>query len=199
MSSRFDNRDIDTFKKDIKFGTLLEKFFFEEWLKICKDLIHEYKNNGCDNNGEFIAKGNTSGADYKITGTLLFKDNNQEVKDHPLEVKWVPTAGKFTLKENDLKAYIREGASILFIYNSFNCGTDLRKPKNYNFEEHIKLLKSKRCQFKYGIMWKDKVKEFYEDKKQNNLFQPIWYMGGKSGVILKQSEFDNWFESNKWE
>ena len=198
MSNRFDNRTVSTFKKDIKFSTMLEKFFFTEWLKICKDKIWDYGDNGCGNDGEFIAKGNTSGADYKVTGTLFFPDGEQEVEDHPIEIKWVPTAGKFTLKEHDLKAYIREEASILFIYNSVRDNTDLRKPKNYDFDSHIKLLKSKSHQFKYGIMWKDMVKKLYEYGKENSLFRPINYMGGKSCIVLPQKEFRYWFESRDW-
>ena len=32
--------------------------------------IESWDNNGCGNNGEFIASGNTAGADYNITGVL---------------------------------------------------------------------------------------------------------------------------------
>jgi hypothetical protein len=119
-------------------------------------------------------------------------------KDHPLEIKWVPTAGKFTLKENDLKAYIREGASILFIYNSVRCGTDMRKPKDYDLEKHVRLIESKADQIKWGIMWSQKVKDFYSHAKENNLIQPIYYMGGKQGVVLKQEDFDKWFTQENW-
>lgn len=198
MSRRFDNRSVSTFKKDIKFGTMLEKWFFEEWLQVTKDMIWHWEDNGCDNNGEFIPRGNTSGADYRVTGTLFVKPEEQEVEKHPLEMKWVPTAGKFTLKEHDLKGYIREGASILFIYNSVRGGVDLRKPKNYDFDSHIKLLKSKSQQFRFGIMWKDMVKKLYEHAKEACLFQPIPYMGNKSGIILPEKEFSNWFISSPW-
>lgn len=198
MSNRFDNRTVNTFKKDIKFGTMLEKWLWEEWLKVTTDEIWHWENNGCDNDGEFIAQGNTSGADYMVSGTLFVKPEDQEVTKHPLEIKWVPTAGKFTLKEHDLRAYIREGASILFIYNSVRDNTDLRKPKNYDFDSHIKLLKSKSHQFKYGILWKDMVRKLYEHGKENNLFRPISYMGGKSCIILPQKEFRYWFESRDW-
>ena len=75
------------------------------------------------------------GADYMVSGTLLVKPYTQEVTNHPLEIKWVPTAGKFTLKENDLKSYVRERASILFIYNTGSA--KLKKPSDYNLEKHI--------------------------------------------------------------
>jgi|TARA_R110000751_G_scaffold60557_1_gene126330 hypothetical protein len=200
MSNRFDNRSVSTFKKDIYFATKLEKYFFNKWLEVISVSdyvsVSSWGDNGCGNDGEFIASGNTSGADYKISGTL--KDPHSELVDEPLEIKWVPTSGKFTLKENDLKAYMREDASILFIYNSVRCGTDMRKPKDYDFERHIQLVESKSQQIKWGIMWSSKVKEFYNHATENNLFRPINYMGGKSGVVLKQQDFPKWFREQDW-
>jgi hypothetical protein len=194
---------VSTFKKDIYFSTKLEKYFFNKWLEITKSSdkisISSWDDNGCGNDGEFIPKGNTAGADYKITGTIS-NDNGLDaaVEDEPLEIKWVPTAGKFTLKENDLKSYIREGASILFIYNSVRCGTDMRKPKDYDFDRHIKLVESKSQQIKWGIMWSPKVEQLYNHAKENNLFRSINYMGGKSGIVLKQSDFPQWFQEEDW-
>jgi len=205
MSTRFDNRSVSTFKKDIYFATKLEKYFFNKWLDVVKNTnsikVSSWGDNGCGNDGEFIAKGNTAGADYKVTGSFsspLIYPDTVSFEDHPLEVKWVPTAGKFTLKEGDLKAYMREDASILFIYNSVRCGTDMRKPKDYDFERHIQLVESKSQQIKWGIMWSSKVKEFHDHAKENNLFRPINYMGGKSGVVLTQSEFPLWFNEEDW-
>lgn len=200
MSNRFDNRTVATFKKDIYFATKLEKYFFNEWLNRCKPWIQisEHSDNGCGNDGEFIEKGNTAGADYRISGLLTTEDEACAIIDTPLEIKWVPTAGKFTLKENDLKAYIKEKASILFIYNAVSCGTNLRKPKDYDLEKHIKLVESKSQQIRWGIMWDNTVRKFYDDAKKNNLFKPIHYMGGKSGVVLKQKDFPKWFKEHNW-
>ena len=161
--------------------------------------ISKWSDNGCGNDGEFIAKGNTAGADYKISGSIKGEGLDAELKDEPLEIKWVPTAGKFTLKENDLRAYVTEQASILFIYNSVRCGTNLRKPRDYDFDRHIKLVESKSQQIKWGIMWSPKVKELYDTTKKAAGFRPISYMGGKYGVVLKQQDFDNWFVSYDWE
>lgn len=204
MSTRFDNRSVSTFKKDIYFATKLEKYFFTEWLDrvesgSCGLDVTEWSDNGCGNDGEFIAKGNTAGADYKISGSIKGEGLDAKLTDEPLEIKWVPMAGKFTLKENDLKAYVREQASILFIYNSVRCGTDLRKPRDYDFDRHIKLVESKSQQIKWGIMWSPKVKQLYENTKKAGGFRPISYMGGKQGVVLKQQDFSKWFVSYDWE
>ena len=202
MSNRFDNRSVSRFKKDIYFSTMMEKYFFEKWRGVVKEtqgmVIDDWDNNGCDNNGEFIAKGNTSGADYKISASFEDDFNTIVLVDHPLEIKWVPTAGKFTLKEGDLKAYVKEGASILFIYNSLNCGTNMRKPKDYDLDKYQQLVESKSQQIRWGVMWSDMVYKFYNNAKENNLFRPISYMGGKSGVVLKSSDFGKWFTEHNW-
>ena len=205
MSTRFDNRDKSTFKKDIKFATTIERYFFTGWVDRVSAhpaiSIESWDNNGCGNDGEFIASGNTAGADYNITGNVLYADskNRVDLYRHPLEVKWVPTAGKFTLKENDLRSYVKEGASILFIYNCRRGGANLRKPKgSYDVDKHIKLLESNSHQFKWGIMWKDKVKELYNYAKGKTLFKPIHYMGGKYGVVLDQKDFSEWFKEEDW-
>ena len=202
MSNRFDNRSVSRFKKDIYFSTMMEKYFFDKWRGIVKEtqgmVIDDWDNNGCGNDGEFIAKGNTAGADYKISASFEDDFNTIVLVDHPLEIKWVPTAGKFTLKEGDLKAYVKEGASILFIYNSVNCGTNMRKPKDYDLDKYQKLVESKSQQIRWGVMWSDMVEEFYNDAKENNLFRPINYMGGKSGVVLKSSDFGKWFTEHVW-
>jgi hypothetical protein len=200
MNTRFDNRSKETFKKDIYFSTKLEKYFFDKWVNICQQRgdiqLQNPRDNGCGNDGEFIAKGNTAGADYMVD--IQCPPKRSMRKDHPLEIKWVPTAGKFTLKINDLKAYIREGASILFIYNSVDCGTNLRKPKDYNVERHIRLIESRASQIRWGVMWHDKVKAFLEYAEENNLIKPIYYMGNKLGVVLQQEDFNQWFTVEDW-
>ena len=185
MGSRFDNRSVSTFKKDIKFGTMLEKYFFEKWLEIAKtcDPKIQWEDNGCGNDGEFIAKGNTAGADYKVNNV-------------PLEIKWVPTAGKFTLKENDLKAYIREGADILFIYNTGSA--NLRKPKDYDLTKHIRAIEHNNSDIRWGIMQSSDVKKLFDYAKENDLFRPINYMGGKSAIVLKSKDFDKYFMEREW-
>jgi len=193
MNSRFDSRTKETFKKDIKFGTRMESYWWNRWLNDAlvklNTKISDPRDNGCGNDGEFIESGNTAGADFMAS--IAYED--REETDLPIELKFVPTAGKFTLKQNDLKAYIREGAAILFVYNAVACGTDLRKPKDHNFERHIALIESKMDQFKWGLMWPDAVDRLYEDALAKDKFQPIRYMGNKMGIVLPSSEFDLWF------
>ena len=68
---RFDYRSKDTFKKDIKFGTMLEKYFFDKWIDVAQSQgisLTEWSNNGCDNDGEYIETGRaTAGADYMVS------------------------------------------------------------------------------------------------------------------------------------
>lgn len=193
---RFDNRSKETFKKDIKFSTMLEVYLFNEWIDRVTNtsdyILESYDNNGVDNNGEFIDSGqSTLGADFIVT--MSKGKNNYE--NLPLEMKWVPTAGKFTLKKNDLKAYRKENAAILFIYNTVNCGLDLRKPKDYDLENHIKKIESKEKHIKWGIMFPEIVEKILN---LTDRFRPIQYMGMKQGIQIKSSEFNNFFEQYDW-
>lgn len=194
---RFDRRSEETFKKDIKFSTMLEKHLFDEWVNrvhiTSKYVLKSYEDNGVNNDGEFVPSGkSTIGADFIVT----ISKGKKTYKNLPLEFKWVPTAGKFTLKKNDLKAYKQEKAAILFIYNTVNCGIDLRKPKDYNLNNHIERIKNKFKDIKWSIMFPEKVSQILEFTDR---FRPISYMGGKIGIVLKNNEFSEFFEEHNWE
>lgn len=199
MSNRFDNRSIDEFKKQIKFSTLLESYFFNGWIEACKNNKEvspsNPRNNGVDNSGEFIESGNTAGADYLVD----LQYGNADMKDLPLEVKWVPSYGKLTLKENDLKAYIRESAGILFIYSSEKINIDMRLPKNnYDFDGHIKKIESIQDKLRCGIMFPENVRNILDKFRASGRIKPIYYMGNKPGIVLQQSEFSDWFKEEPW-
>ena len=199
MSNRFDNRSIDEFKKQIKFSTLLESYFFNGWIEACKNNKEvtplNPRNNGVDNSGEFIESGNTAGADYLVD----LQYGNTNMKDLPLEVKWVPSYGKLTLKENDLKAYIRESAGILFIYSSEKINIDMRLPKNnYDFDGHIKKIESIQDKLRWGIMFPENVRNILDKFRASGRIKPIYYMGNKPGIVLQQSEFSDWFKEEPW-
>lgn len=198
MSNRFDNRTVDRFKEQIKFSTMLEGYFFNRWLEVCNNLDYIFpenpRDNGIDNSGEFIEQGKTSGADYMVD----LEYNNMHYKDMPLEVKWVPTHGKLTLKAGDLKAYIKESAAILFIYNSKRLDIDLRMPKDFNFNNHVEKLKSIEHQFKWAIMMPENVENLLKTFTTQGRIKPIYYMGNKPGLVLTQPEFGIWFTEEPW-
>lgn len=194
---RFDNRSKDRFKKDIAFSTALEAYLFTEWINraICTDgvIVESWDDNGCGNDGGFIQSGaSTFGADFIVS---MFY-NGKHYENLPLEFKWVPTAGKFTLKKNDLKAYAKENAAILFVYNSRNCGMDMRKPKDYDLEKHIDKIEKKSDDIKWGIMFPETVKQILD---LTDRFHPIQYMGGKVGIVIQSNEFDKFFDQHDWE
>ena len=194
---RFDHRSKETFKKDIKFSTMLEGYFFNEWINraaaTSSVILESWGDNGVANDGEFIESGNpTMGADFIVS---MFYDN-KHYEDLPLEMKWVPSAGKFTLKKNDLRAYQKENAAILFVYNSRNCGLDMRKPKDYNFSEHVSKIESKSKDIRWGIMFPEIVDEILGLTER---FKKIYYMGGKEGIVIQSNEFDKFFKQHNWE
>ncbi len=194
MSNRFDNRSKGTFMKDVKFGTAMETYFFNKWLDVARSqgfAVHNYSNNGVDNNGEYIEEGvNTAGADYKVHMT---KDNIT-VANLPLEVKWVPTSGKLTLKKNDLKSYQREKAAILFILNMG--GARLKKPHDYDINKHIQRIENASRDIYWGIMMPDKVTKILS---MEDRFGPISYMGGKMGIIIEEFEYPSFMNIRRFE
>lgn len=198
--NRLDHRSLSTFKQDIMFGTQLEKYFFTNWLKVVESQgimkVTEYSDNGCDNDGHYIAHGNTAGADYRISGYTI--NTHLNIDNEPLEVKWVPTAGKLTLKLDDVRAYIQESASILFIYNTVKDEVDLKKPKDYNLDTHIQKITSKAKDIKWGILWSQNLIRLYRHVLDNKLAKPISYMGGKQGFVLKQKDFGKWWNEYDW-
>lgn len=193
---RFDNRSKDTFKKDIAFATRLEGYFFNEWIDRASNtsnvILESWGDNGCGNDGGFIQSGaSTFGADFIVS--MFYRGKHYE--NLPLEFKWVPTAGKFTLKQNDLKAYAKEKAAILFVYNTKNCGIDMRKPKDYDLDIHIKRIERKSKDIKWGIMFPDMVNHLLG---LTNRFKPIPFMGNKIGIMIQSNEFPKLFDEHQW-
>ena len=96
-------------------------------------------------------------------------------------------------KRADLKAYAKENASILFIYNTGKA--NLRKPKDYNLDTHIQRIESNAKDIRWGMMWRDSVKKFYRECKRGQVFKPISYMGNKSGVVIESKTLNGILES----
>lgn len=197
MNRRFDSRDENTFRKDIYFSTMLEKYWWNKWLDHTShrdDIsVENPRDNGCGNDGEFIPSGVTAGADYMADLNYL----GETVKDCPIEIKWVPTPGKITLKEGDMKAYMKENAYILFIYN-FSNNHDLRKPIDYKLDQHIRRIEDRMRHIKWGLMSCDSLKKLYDHCIRFDKFKPIQYMGFKMGIVLGSESYGAWFKQEDW-
>lgn len=186
---RFDSRSKETFKKDIYFGTKLEKYWFDRFLHQCdirEDIeLYSHADNGVDNDGGFIASGKTVGADYRVT--IEYQDRMHEIL--PLEMKWVPNGKKFTLKTGDVKGYLREEAAILFVWNT-NSKADLRKPKDYDFEKHVQRIVDNNEYMRWGIVLPNDLQRMSNDYESE--VKPIFYMGNKPGFVIYQENFQEY-------
>jgi hypothetical protein len=199
--SRFDHRTKQQFADDIYFATAIEKYFWEAWVSLCSDkkdiMVTSPRDNGVGNDGAFIASGDTSGADYMADIDYL---NVITKDDHPIEIKWVPTFGKVTLKKADVKAYLKEGCSILFIYPCKDTGINLRKPRNptkADIPQHIEKIESVADSLRWGLLTPEglsKLNDFAEKKG----WQQIRYMGNKHGVVIPHKSFTDYWCEEKW-
>jgi len=201
MSRRFDNRTQQQFADDVYFGTAIENYFWEQWVARCANrediMLSNPRDNGVDNNGAFIASGDTSGADYMADidyPGIIVKE------DHPIEMKWVPTFGKVTLKKADMESYLKEGCSILFIYPSEETGINLRKPGNptkADIPTHIKKIESAERFFRWGLLTPKKLQRLYNFADQNG-WEKIHYMGHKPGFVIPHDAFGSCWKEERW-
>jgi hypothetical protein len=107
---RMDNRSKEQFIQDIKKGNERERLaitLFRHYLRREHGFTQDIKENGVDMTGDFIEddKAVNTGADYLVGKAEL-----------PLEVK--TSAGhsmRIYLKERQLKSYIQQGASLLYV------------------------------------------------------------------------------------
>lgn len=201
MSKRFDNRTEDQFKEDIFFATAIENHFWDTWVSRCSDkdniVIENPADNGVANDGSFIPSGiNTAGADFKAD----LKYANLDQKDHPIEMKWVLTYGKVTLKQADIKAYLSEGSSILFIYPNRRI-INLRKPRyprRQDIANHIVKIESVYQNLRWGLLTPSKLAQLDSWARANKGYQSIPYMGGKSGIIIPFEKFSSYWTEEVW-
>src|SRR5688572_22270451 len=145
---RKDFRSTETFKKDIKFSTNLESFWWSVFMNQVEKHFNfssvSYESYGVDNTGELVKKSNHN-ADYK----LCFEHDNKK-HEILMEIKFAPSGTKSTFKVADLQAYIKQNAHILLFYNIGN--KDLKKPKNYELTEHINKIVSEFNNIRYGVI-----------------------------------------------
>lgn len=115
---RMDGRTVEEFKRDIKVGNEREQRalnLFKGYLQREFNFKGDIHDNGCDMSGEFIADDRkvTAGADYVFGANKL-----------PLEIKTsVSHATPIYLKVNQVKSYIKQNASILYVN-----GVERRRP-----------------------------------------------------------------------
>lgn len=190
MSKRFDNRSKEEFKKDIKFGTMIENFWMKRTIDSIKSSgiypdVFSYRENGVGNDGEFVTKSNGN-ADFVLVREL------EPTDIVPLEIKWCPTKGKISLKLHDLKGYINQGADILLIYN--NDTKTLKQPNHTDYNKHWKLINSNIQNIKWAIITCEQIQKMINDQP----IVSIHYMGNKEGIILKESEFNKYFILNNF-
>lgn len=184
---RFDNRSKETFKKDIYFGTAVESHWWDKLLveaERCNGFgFNNHFSNGCGNDGRYLETGtNTGGADYWAEGWVF-----DQSFAHGIEVKWVSSPGRITLKKADVACYLKEGSGLFIIQNISN-DANLRKPKDHDIQKYLSRL-DKACvdgKIVWSLMLAD---NFAAMMDEFNNYRPIKYMGNKLGVVIPD---DDW-------
>lgn len=184
--SRLDGRSLHAFKRHIKFTTEMESRLMKLWAESPSSGCDWYANNGVDNNGEYVADGtDTSDVDFvaSVNG-----------REQQLELKFVPTHGKLTLKSADVANYIRKGAGILFIINTSK--VSLKVPKEKCIESHWnRVLDTYNAgKLRWAILDSDKLHLIKEREERVS----IPYMGGKPGYIIKSESFADYMRLRKF-
>ena len=184
---RFDNRSKETFKKDIYFGTAVESHWWGKLLveaERCNGFgFNNHFSHGCGNDGRYLETGtNTGGADYWAEGWVF-----DQSFAHGIEVKWVSSPGRITLKKADVQCYLREGSGLFIIQNVSN-DANLRKPKDHDIKKYLSRL-DKACadsKIVWSLMLADNFAAMMDEFHN---YRPIKYMGNKLGVVIPD---DDW-------
>lgn len=180
--SRKDYRTNQQFEQDIYFSTKIEGFLWKTFCeRVLKNNTYITENYGVDNSGKVVAK-SSSNADYRLKLTI---DNT--LYDLLLEIKFGPNSNKLTFKVQDLKAYITQNANILLFYNTGK--VNLKKPQNYNIEEHIKLIENNLKYIKYTILSPDILQTILD----TYVHEKIYYMGNKLSIIVPAIDYSKLF------
>lgn len=184
--NRKDFRTEKTFIKDIKFTTSIEKYLWELFCtRILKRIQYESIDYGTDNSGNF-SKTSNHNADYRLKLTI---DN--KLYDLLLEIKFAPTNKKAVFKVQDLKAYIKQNANILLIYNQGP--ENLKKPKHYNLDDHIDLLSRNIQHLYYALLSPAIMTKMLSTYKHEKLF----FMGNKPSITVPNEDFPILFRGKK--
>jgi len=179
---RLDNRSVDEFKSHIGFTTEIESRLMECWAQSLNSDCLAYMDNGVDNSGQYVEDGlNTSDVDFIV----VTEDGPEKT-----ELKFVPTAGKLTLKLNDVRNYIRQKARVLFIFNTGK--ESLKVPKDLDIEAHWKRIAN--AHLKGELKWALVDHKTLAKMLSSTEPQKIPYMGGKQGIIITEKKYSNFFD-----
>ena len=183
---RKDFRSNDTFAQDIKFTTMVEKHL---WNLFCqrqlKNIPYQSLDHGVDNDGNVVSVSNKA-ADY----CLKYQHNNK-IYTLLLEIKFAPTSSKAVFKVSDLESYIQQNANILLFYNTGS--ENLKKPKDYQLDTHLAKINNNLPYLYYTIIDPATIQRLLSYYQA----EPIYFMGGKPGIIMPQSDFNKFFSCYK--
>jgi hypothetical protein len=173
---RFDNRDRETFKKDIARSHSIQQWLIDYWVKemAANDYHIEYENTGTDNSGRFLEQA-TNEPDYYIS--IFDKINKTECKQS-VEVKTAPHYKYLNFKVESLEAIVKYNAyTLLFI------GVDTKAETKKDLESSLRYASwcffSPKTAAKILSLPSRSVKNFY---------------GGKPCIEIKAIDFDRWFK-----
>lgn len=184
--SRRDGRSVSEFTSHIKFTTEIESRLMDAWAESRNSGCDWYQDNGIDNGGGYVKDGtDTSAVDFVACINGI---------ETPLEMKFVPTAGKLTLKSADIHNYVRQNANVLFIFNLSE--RSLKVPKERNVRSHWSKIRNtwKRGELKWAIVGPTTLCEMLEDTPE----QIIPYMGYKPGIIVTEDNYSKYLRMKRF-
>lgn len=123
LQYRLDHRTVEQFEKDIKECSNIERQIIDNYAHMFfkkHGYFPNIENNGVDNSGNLIKRRVNSNADFLVDGELI------EVKFSKKDQK------KFHFKTSQLRSYIKQGASILFIN-----GYETDSPRYTTFDTQV--------------------------------------------------------------
>ena len=184
--TRLENRSVAEFTSHIAFTTEVESRIMDAWAESSNSGCLWYQDNGVDNNGGFVKNGvDTSAVDF------IANINGIET---PIEMKFVPTKGKLSLKSADIHNYLRQNANVLFVFNMSD--KTLKVPEDKDIKKHWRKIRDtwKAGLLKWAIVGPSTLVEMHE--KNREVLIP--YMGFKPGIIVDESEYGHYFRLRRF-
>lgn len=174
LQRRLDSRTIREFAKSLKAHTLKETYLillFKDEMELLGHSV-EIKDNGIDNEGNFIAVADKSVSQSDFQVRIDGKTWQRA------EVKNSPSRYKTTFKLCNLKSYVEQNAVMILFYGTGRLENDFSKLDVKNT--------------RWALLTTEQIK--------NLLTLPTrryWEIGNKTGVQLTEKDFRNYFTPNK--